>query len=172
MSTRDSGLIDLFAIHQEEEERVSPPSGPPGAVTYDTSAADDLDIDALAADQQKARKRAKLIGAAIGGMAVLGILIAAITSGGSKEPATGATAAAAPPPPPAMVVPAPVAAPTEAAPAAPTPAPPSTSKTKEYTPASAAAAYAGTRAKKKKSGGAKIGSGIKLQKIQSGGTGG
>ncbi|MBX3263786.1 MAG: hypothetical protein KF782_29200, partial [Labilithrix sp.] len=82
MSMRDSGIIDLFAIHKEEEERLSAPapSAPPPAVSFDTGADDDLDV--LAAAQRASRKRAKIVGGAVGAVAVLGILLAAITSGG------------------------------------------------------------------------------------------
>ncbi|MCW5835685.1 MAG: hypothetical protein KIS78_25010, partial [Labilithrix sp.] len=80
MSMRDSGIIDLFAIHKEEEERLSAPapSAPPPAVSFDTGADDD-DLDVLAAAQRASRKRAKIVGGAVGAVAVLGILLAAIT---------------------------------------------------------------------------------------------
>lgn len=162
MSTRDSGVIDLFAIHKEEEQRViaSPASSaPPVSLDVDAS---DVDPELFAAAQQKSR-RTKMIGGVLGGIAVLGILVAAITTSGSKE--APAAAAAAAPPPAAVVPPPPVVA-------APTPPPPSTAKAPgekaDYTPASAAAAYASTQ-KKKGHGKAKVGAGVKMQKVQSGG---
>jgi hypothetical protein len=39
---RDSGIIDLFAIHKEEEQRAVPsalPSAPPPAVSFDPNVA-------------------------------------------------------------------------------------------------------------------------------------
>jgi len=173
---RDSGLIDLFAIHKEEEHRsIAPaaaPSGPPPAVSFDTHVAsgDDADVDALAFAQAKSRKRTKIIGGAIGGVAVLGILIAAIVGGGAKAEAPAA--AAAPPPPAATaVVPAPAATPTQTQ-AAAEPAPPPTAKAADakegaYTRSQAIAAYKNNR----KSGAKAIkSSGVKMQKIQSSGT--
>ena len=166
MSTRDSGVIDLFAIHEEEEQRVvaAAPSAPPPAMAIDIDTSD-IDPELFAAAQQKSRARTKIVGGIIGGFAVLGILIAAITTSGTRE--APATAAAAAPPPVATVVAS--ASPPPAAPV-PMPAPPSTASGKaEYTPASAAAAYAATQPKKKGIGGKKIGANIKMQKIQSGG---
>lgn len=173
MSTRDSGVIDLFAIHKEEEARMSAaPSAPPPAFSLDIGrgAIDDDEIESFAAAQQKSRKRTKVIGTIAGGVAVVGILIAAITTSTSKEPEK-ATAAAAPPPP-AVTAPAP---PVAEPPSTPLPAPPATSKVNtekpDYTPATAAAAYAASQGKKKASAPAKrsIGAGIKLQKVQSSG---
>ena len=166
MSTRDSGVIDLFAIHKEEEPRVvgATPSAPPPAMAMDIDAGD-VDPELFAASAQKARTRTKIIGGVLGGVAVLGILVAAITTSGTKEAPTAA-AAAAPPPPVATVI----AAPPPAAPT-PMPAPPPTASGKpEYTPASAAAAYAAAQPKKKGARkGGKIGTNVKMQKIQSGG---
>ncbi|MBX3226489.1 MAG: hypothetical protein KIT84_32490 [Labilithrix sp.] len=179
MDTRDSGVIDLFAIHKEEERRISeaPPAStgalPP--VSFDThvTPGGDADIDALAFAQQKSRQRAKIIGGVIGGLAVIGILVAAIASGGKEEPAKDATAAAppaatetipaaAPEPPPVAEAPKPAAT--------PEPAPPSTAKSDgAYSRKDAVAAY-----KKSQGKGSRktkpIGTGIKLQKIQSSGT--
>lgn len=174
MSTRDSGVIDLFAIHKEEEARMSAaPSAPPPAFSLDIGrgAIDDDEIESFAAAQQKSRKRTKLIGTIAGGVAVVGILIAAITTSTSKEPEKATAAAAAPPPPAVTALAPPVAEP----PSTPLPAPPATSKVNtekpDYTPATAAAAYAASQGKKKPSGPAKrsIGAGIKLQKVQSSG---
>lgn len=162
MSSRDSGIIDLFAIHKEEEQRVidATPSAPPPAMAMDIDTSD-VDPELFAASQQKARTRTKILGGAIGAVAVLGILIAAITTSGTKE----APAAAAAPPPVATVV----AAPPPAEPV-PTPAPPPTASGKpDYTPATAAAAYAAAQPKKKGGGKAKIGANVKMQKVQSGG---
>ena len=164
MSSRDSGIIDLFAIHQEEEQRVvdAAPSAPPPAMAMDIDTSD-VDPELFAASQQKSRTRTKIIGGAIGGLAVLGILIAAITTSGSKE-GPAAAAAAAPPPVATVVAPPPAAEPV------PTPAPPPTASGKpEYTPSSAAAAYAAAQPKKKGAGKGKSGANVKMQKIQSGG---
>lgn len=170
---RDSGLIDLFAIHKEEEERSAPaatPSGPPPAVSFDTHLASGeyADVDAMAFAQANSKKRVKIIGGAIGGLAVIGILIAAIASGGgaTKEPA----AAAAPPPPVATeTLPTPAATPTPAA--DPVPAPPATAKADDnkggYT---RAAAIAAAKGQKKVAAKAAKSSGPKLQKITSSGT--
>jgi hypothetical protein len=174
---RDSGIIDLFAIHKEEEERISAPSaapsGPPPAVSFDTNLAmgEDADVDALAFAQAKSRKKVKIIGGALGGLAMVGILIAAIAGGGgaTKEPATAAAAAPPPPPVATETLPAPAATP------APTqtsePAPPATAKAEEskggYTRAQAIAAYKNNAKKATK---AAKSSGPKLQKVQSSGT--
>lgn len=175
MSERDSGIIDLFAIHKEEQERISAPapSAPPPAVSFDTGSGDDDAIDALVAGQQKAKKRAKIIGGAIGAMAVIGIAIAAITSGGSSEPAKAATAAAvAPPPPVETAAPPPAVEPPPAATPAPEPAAPKAAKAKpDYTRATAAAAYASSQGKKKAPARKAVKTGgVKLQKVQSSGT--
>ncbi|HVH43028.1 MAG TPA: hypothetical protein VM925_11815 [Labilithrix sp.] len=174
MTTSDSGLIDLFAIQKEEQVRVTAPvpSAPPPGVSFDTVADDDDDddYDVLAAAQRQSRKRMKLIGGALGGVAVLGILVFAMTSGETKEPEKAAPPVAAAPPPVVTAPPPPAA---EPAPAAPTPEPPSTAKSKpDYTPATAAAAYAAGSKKRAPVKPAKIGGGMKLQKVQSGGTGG
>ncbi len=177
MSTRDSGIIDLFAIHNEEEARISAPapSAPPPAVSFDTGAGDaddDIEVDALLASQLKVRKRTKIIGGAIGAVAVVGILIAAITSGGSSEPAKTATAAAAAPPPAVTAPPPPVVDPPPATPAR-EPAPPPTANANakpDYTRASAVTAYAASQGKKKAPARKAVKTGgVKLQKVQSAG---
>jgi len=176
MSTRDSGIIDLFAVHEEEAARLSAPapSAPPPAVSFDTGDDDD-ELDALDIARRASRTRAKIVGGAIGAMTVIGILIAAIPAGGESEPAK-APAAAAAPPPAAVTAPAPVSepAPAPAAPepaaAAPEPAP--TAKAgPDYSRKTAAAAYAASQAKKKAPARkpAKKGGGVKLQKVQSAG---
>lgn len=174
MDTRDSGVIDLFAIHKEEERRVSeaPPStGALPAVSFDTNhiPGGDADIDALAFAQQKSRRRAKIVGGAIGALAVIGILIAAIATGGNKEPAKDATAAAAPPPVATETIPAATPA---AAPPADTaksdPAPPATAKSDAaYSRKDAIAAVRKTNKAAKANA---KGGGVKLQKVQSSGT--
>lgn len=174
MTTRDSGVIDLFAIHKEEEQRaasVAPPampSAPPPAVSFDTHyAGADADVDALAAAQQASRTKAKVIGGLIGGIAVIGILIAAIATGDKAEPAKDATASQ-PPPAAVTAVPAPTQDPAPAA--APAPAP---TQDSAYTRADAIAAdnkAHGKAAAKKIRSIAPKASGPKLQKIQSGGT--
>ena len=120
MSTRDSGIIDLFAVHEEEAARLSAPapSAPPPAVSFDTG--DDDELDALDLARRASRTRAKIVGGAIGAMTVIGILIAAITAGGESEPVK-ATVAAVAAPPPAVSAPAPVSEPAPA-PVAPAPA--------------------------------------------------
>jgi hypothetical protein len=172
MSTRDSGVIDLFAVHKEEAERLSAAtSAPPPAVSFDTGADDD-DLDALAVSQRSLRKRAKIVGGGIGALAILGILALAMSSGGEKESAK-ATAAVAPPPP--VVTAPPVAEPPPAATPAPAPEPsaPPTAKAKpDYTPATAAAAYAASHGKKKAPARKAKTGGMKLQKVHSAGTGG
>jgi hypothetical protein len=178
MSTSDSGVIDLFAIHKEEQARMSAaPSAPPPAVALDIGGGSldaDHELDEFATAQQRSRKRTKVIGGIIGGVAVVGILIAAITAGSSSEPTkTAAAAAAAPPPPPPAMTSTPtppVAEPSSSS----LPAPPATSKAKtekpDYTPATAAAAYAASQGKRKAAPAKKsIGGGIKLQKVQSAG---
>jgi hypothetical protein len=178
MSTRDSGLIDLFAIHKEEEARVSAaPSGPPPAMSMDVGTGayagiDDDEIEGFAASRQKAHKRMKLIGGMIGAVAVIGIIVAGITIGGGKEAAQAQTAAAAPPPPAVVAPPPPAAEPPP--PAAAVPAPPPTAKPKpEYTPATAAAAYNAQQGKKKaaspRPAPKSVTAGIKLTKVQSAG---
>jgi hypothetical protein len=173
---RDSGIIDLFAIHKEEEQRAVPsalPSAPPPAVSFDTNVAvgEDADVDGFAFAQAKSKKKAKIIGGVIGGLAVIGILVAAIASGGgaTKEPATAAAAAAPPPPAATETLPAPAAtpAPTQAS----EPAPPPTAKAEDkgaYTRAQAIAAYKGNAKKAAKA--APKAAGVKLQKVQSSGT--
>lgn len=172
---RDSGIIDLFAIHKEEEARVpvALPSTPP--VSFDTNVAvgEDADVDGFAFAQAKSKKKAKIVGGIIGGLAVVGILIAAITagSGATKEPATAA--AAAPPPPAATeAIPAPAVATPAPTQAASEPAPPPTAKANDdkggYSRSQAIAAY-----KKNNKAAAKAApksSGVKLQKVQSSGT--
>ena len=171
---RDSGIIDLFAIHKEEEQRVPAalPSTPP--VSFDTNVAigEDADVDGFAFAQAKSKKKAKILGGVIGGLAVVGILIAAVVSSGgaTKEPAA---AAAAPPPPPAatetLPAPAVTPAPTQAV---NVPAPPPTAKSDDskggYDRSQAIAAY-----KKNQKAAAKAApksSGVKLQKVTSSGT--
>lgn len=180
MDTRDSGVIDLFAIHKEEEERISAPSAapsaPPPAVSFDTNVAvgEDADVDGFAFAQAKSKKKAKIVGGAIGGLAVIGILIAAIASGGgaTKEPATAA--AAAPPPPPAATETLPAPAPvTPAAEPAKTEAK-SEAKADDkdkggYTRSQAIAAVKGNKKVAAKAVAAKS-SGPKMQKVQSSGT--
>jgi hypothetical protein len=180
MSTRDSGVIDLFAIHKEEEARVSAaPSAPPPAFALDVGVSDE-DIDGYVAAEAKSRARTKLIGGVIGGFAVVGIIIGAIAIGSRPEMPKVATLAAPDPPPAAMTAPPPPAV--EPPPAAPVPPPPATAKSKsekpEYTPATAAAAYAASQGKKKgvmtaKPGAksAPVAASVKLQKVQSSGIG-
>jgi hypothetical protein len=174
-TTRDSGVIDLFAMHKEEEARLSAvPSAPPPAVALDIggSGITDDDVEGFAAAQNKARARTKLIGGIVGGLAVIGIVIAAAVVGGKDAPKP--TAAAEPPPPAA--VPPPVVEPAPPAPA-PTPSTKASTEKPEYTPASAAAAYAASQGKKKPMSAtraprsAPIGGGVKLQKVQSSGVG-
>lgn len=170
MDTRDSGVIDLFAIHKEEEAKKAPaalPSAPPPAVSFDTNyAGADADIDALAAAQQSSRLKAKIIGGIIGGVAVLGILIAAIASGDKIEPAKDTAAASQPPPAAVTAVP---AAPTADPTPAPAPAPAATDDA-AYKRADAIAAVSGKKPKGAKRAIAPKASGPKMQKIQSGGT--
>lgn len=177
MDTRDSGLIDLFAIHKEEEQRSVPsaaPSAPPPAVSFDTNVAlgEDADVDGFAFAQASSKKRAKIVGGAIGALAVVGILVAAIASGGgaTKEPATAA--AAAPPPPPAATetLPAPATNPASTQ-ASSEPAPPPTAKADDkgaYSRSAAIAAYKGNA--KKAPPKAPAAKGPKMQKVQSSGT--
>lgn len=176
-TTRDSGLIDLFAIHKEEEARLSAvPSAPPPAVALDVmgTGVSDEEVDGFAASQQRARARAKLIGGIVGGLAVIGIVIAAAVVGGKEAPKP---TAAAEPPPPALPTPPPAAEPTPTPAPAPTPSTKASTEKPEYTPATAAAAYAASQGKKKaapaKAAGrsAPIGGGVKLQKVQSSGVG-
>lgn len=174
MSIRDSGVIDLFAIHKEEEARQSAvPSAPPPAVALDVRSGDDDDLESFA-QQARSRARTKVIGGAIGAVAVVGLLVAAFTSSGKEEPKAAAAVAAPPPSPVATFVAPPPPAP-DPAPVSSTPAPPSTGKPAtekpDYTRASAAAAYAASQGKGKKfQVGKKIAGNVKLTKVQSSGT--
>lgn len=172
MTTRDSGVIDLFAMHKEEEQRaasVAPPALPSTApMAFDTNyGAADADVDALAAAQASSRMKAKIIGGLIGGVAVIGILIAAIASGDKVEPAKD-TATASQPPPAAVTLPAPTPDPAPA-PAAAAPAP---TQDAAYTRDEAIAANNKAHGKpsKAKRTVAPKASGPKLTKVQSGGT--
>ena len=178
MTTRDSGLIDLFAIHKEEEARLSAvPSAPPPAVALDLPGVSDDEIEGFAEAQARSRKRTKVIGGVLGGLAVVGVVVGAIfLGGGAKEAPT--SAAAQQPPPLAETAPPPPAATPEPAPP-PTPPPPATAKAEEkpeYTRAAAIAAYNAQQRKAKGSpapghrpAAKPIGGGIKLQKVQSSG---
>jgi hypothetical protein len=175
MTTRDSGIIDLFAIHEQSRVPAPPLSAPPPAVSFDTGMGGD-ELDAFAESQRKAKTRTKMIiGGVVGALGIVSILALALGASATPEPAPAAAAAAqvAEPPPAAMPVPPPVAATPEPAPA-PAPAAPPTAQAKpDYTPGTAAAAYAGSQAKKKAPRKAKggVGGGVKLQKVQSSGTG-
>lgn len=171
MGTRDSGVIDLFAIHKEEEARKSATaSAPPPGVVLDVgggSADADGDIEGFAAAHQKARRRAKWVGGAVGGLALIGTLIAVVSASAGREPAKAVAADA--PLPPAVTAPQPVI---EPPPAMPVPAPPATSTTEkpDYTPATAAAAYAASQGKKRAPAPKKPSNKpVKLQKVQSSG---
>lgn len=176
MSARDSGIIDLFAIHTEESARVvtAAPSAPPPAVSFDRLAGEDDDVDAFAAAQEQSRKRAKWIGGAVGGIAVLGILITLMASGGGKNPSTAAVVS---PPAPAPVV-APSPPPSLAPVPLPVPSPPATAKaeieTPDYTRATAARAYKASKGKghghgKKAGKAVRTSAGATLTKVQSAG---
>lgn len=178
MSSEDSGVIDLFAIHEKAAARAAekaaaqqaravddrpalPPSkpfsAPPPAFTTNVSFSDD-ELDPFS------RKTSKkpLIFAGLGAIAVLVIGIFAASSATNTPPkattASLAKTSAAPPvpsPPPVAVIPV-MPAPVETA--APTPAPPSTSK-----PTPSKATAKAPRTVKPRA------SGPKLQKVQSGG---
>ena len=100
MTSRDSGIIDLFAIH-EQSIAPPPPSAAPPAVSYDTGACDeelDGELDVFAADQRRSRTRARIIGGVVGAAAVLGVLALAIGASshsrdGEKTSATVAAVA-------------------------------------------------------------------------------
>jgi hypothetical protein len=101
-STRDSGVIDLFAIHEEavraHSQSPAPPppsSAPPPAVSRDVGAAAD-ELDALAFAKPKLSARWVIAGA--GALALFGLVIAIATSGGDDEVTVESASAAAPPP--------------------------------------------------------------------------
>ena len=189
MKMRDSGFIDLFAIHEAGCVPPAAPSSPPPAVSFDTS---EDDFNALASARRQTRLYAKIAGGVMGALAVMGVLSLAIGASSGKpekaEIAAKPAAVAAVAPPPAMTVPAPIAVATTTTPAstaapAATPEPakaapsnPNASAKKakaDYTPQTAAAAYAtsqGAPGKGKKAHKAKAAGGMKLQKVQSSGT--
>src|SRR5262245_60744464 len=125
MSARDSGFIDLFAIHQAGRATPAPPpSAPPPAVSFDTG---EDELHAFESARTRSRRHAKIAGAAIGAATIFGVLALAIgasSSSANAEKATseGSPAAAAVPPPPAVTA-LPATPATAAAVTAPTTAP-------------------------------------------------
>lgn len=177
MTTQDSGLIDLFAMHEEAKAEVAAPppvpSAPPPGVSFDIG--DDDAEEIFAAAQRQSQKRMKLVGGALAGLGILAVLIGVMAGGETKA----SQAAAAAPPPSAPITAIPTAAPVPP-PVVPAPAPPVPAEEKgkpEYTKATAAAAYAAAsgqqpaNAGKRKPARGSKGGGIKLQKVQSSGTG-
>lgn len=162
MDREDSGLIDLFAIHERASNAPpAAPSAPPPAVALDIGSMDEGDVPFV--DPQRKKKVMIGLGAA-GGLLLLGIIIASVTGGSTPEPTKAAAAAkeapAAPapePPPPAVT-----------APPQPAPPPPPTATAEAPKPAAKGAAPAKLAAKAPARG---VG-GVKLQKVQSAGVAG
>lgn len=177
MGMRDSGFIDLFAIHEAGARATPPPppSAPPPAVSFDTGEAD---MDVLVRAREQSRLYAKIAGGVVGALAVLGVLALAVGASSTKPEASVAITAAvvAPPPAPTFVPPVRTAvAPAVAAPPTETqaPAPPPTARAKsEVAPSVAATAAAPAKAKRKAPAAAKKAKfpAVKLQKVQSSGT--
>jgi hypothetical protein len=183
VSSEDSGVIDLFAMHKKATESSAaqglvPPdvfSAPPPAFSTDLAGDRNSDFgDGENPFAKKPRKNLFVAGGIAGGLLVIGILVASF-SGGSPEPAKASASgrsepttvsAPAPPPPPAPIVIAPVT-PTEAPVAtAKVPAPPTTGAAIFQKPpqkAGRAAAPAKSRAPATTAGG------VKLTKVQSAG---
>lgn len=141
MSREDSGVIDLFAIHNKAsaaatDEKVPADifSSPPPAFTMDITGenaalmrlgADHEDLDPFGRKPRK--KKLIMMGAAAGALLFVGILIAAFSGGSSETPRAAATKVEAAPPPPPVAAPPP--APTTEPPAGSAvnvPAPPTT----------------------------------------------
>ena len=182
MSREDSGVIDLFAIHNKASAAATedvPPdifSSPPPAFTMDITGenaalmrlgADHEDLDPFGNKPRK--KKLIMMGAAAGGLRFVGILIAAFSGGSSEEkPRAAATKVEAAPPPPPVAPPPP--APTTEPPAANVPAPPTTGAVASSKPPSASRGLPGrpgpapaAKAKFTANGGSK------LTKVQSAG---
>jgi hypothetical protein len=175
-SSRDSGVIDLFAIHEEAlraQSQPPPPSSPLSAppVALDMASPDaSMEIDDFdPAVFGRPKGRGKWIAAGAGALAFFGIVIALATSG-SDEPEPVAAAAAVAAPPPVEHVPEPpppAAAPPPVAEASPEPAPPATSR--EAAQAPPRKATKGKARKAKRRAPKRGGGGVKLEKIQSSG---
>lgn len=172
----DSGVIDLFAIHEQAKRAQATPaptpspfadtsaplSAPPPAVSFDTAGDDDVDAMAFASFG-KPKAKLKWIAAGASAFLVLGLVVVAAFSGGEEPPKAAAAAVQAPPPPapppPAPEPPKPVAE------AAPVPPPPPTAVAEaKPAPKKGKAVKATKRAAPKKRGG-----GVKLIKVQSSG---
>jgi hypothetical protein len=159
MEREDSGVIDLFAIHEKAKAASLPPpapvldapSAPPPAVVTDL---DDDDLDVPFAPP-KSRKKQIVLGIGMG-VVLLGVVLAITSFGGSEEPAKAAASKveAAPPPPAPMPLPPPAVT------ADPTPPPPVTAAAPKTTAAPKPKAIARPAA---------AAGGMKLQKIQSAG---
>lgn len=159
MDREDSGLIDLFAIHERASNAPpAAPSAPPPAVALDVALGD---TDVPFVDPQRKKKVMIGLGAA-GGLLVLGIIVASVTGGSTPEPtkaaAKEAPAAPAPEPPPPAVT----------TPPQPAPPPPPTATAEAPKPA-AKAAPAKVVGKAPAARGV---GGVKLQKVQSAGIAG
>lgn len=171
-SGRDSGLIDLFAIH--EASRAAPPpasSDPLPAVSID-----DEDLEVMRRAEAKTRLYTKIIGVTAGALLGFGIIALAVgATESTPEAAKTSLAAKAPAPvaaPPVTRTP-PAAAPAlPPPPAAPAQAPAPTAKAKaDGGAAKVAIASASKPAAAKKPGvNAKKSKSPKLQKVQSSGT--
>ena len=159
MDREDSGLIDLFAIHERASNAPpAAPSAPPPAVALDIG-----DTDVPFVDPQRKKKVMIGLGAA-GGLLVLGVIIASVTGGSTPEPtktaAKEAPAAPAPEPP----------SPAVTTPSQPAPPPPPTATAEAPKPA-AKAAPAKVVGKAPAPAARGVG-GVKLQKVQSAGVAG
>ena len=174
--SEDSGVIDLFAIHNRATavpgQSLAPPdvsSAPPPAFTKDVgSTGENGALDDEANPFAKpSRKRLAMIAGAIGAFVFLAILVASF-SGGSSEPPKAAAAAKVDPPPAATIPPPPVViAAVESAPPAAAPAPPTTGAAVFLKPPARGGAAKGTPTKSHTTAG-----GVKLTKIQSAGVAG
>lgn len=181
MNREDSGLIDLFAIHNRASASPAPDqvpadvlSTPPPAFTADISAGADLDDELANPFAPKPRKKLMMIAGAGAMLLLLGIVVASL-GGASAEPAKAAASAIEAPPPPAAPIP-PAAATTAPAAAEP-PAPPAVTAA-PAPPSTGASAVAkphlrrgkGHPAGSKRRGGR--GGGVKLTKVKSAGVDG
>jgi len=184
VNSEDSGVIDLFAIHQQASGapqdpstpgRFSPPaSAPPPAFTTDLSGDDAGDHDDLANPFAK-KLRTKLVMMAGAGAALLalGILVSSLSASGPEPIKASAAAKVEAPPPAAVVLPPPaltVAAEPPPVTASPVPAPPTTGAAAPAKPPSRAGV--GRPAASKSRAVAVTAGGVKLTKVQSAGVAG
>jgi hypothetical protein len=183
-SSDNSGVIDLFAIHQRSLTPPAPDaapasldpfgtpsplsaapfSAPPPAFTTDLDG--DADDDDLAANPfaRKPRNKIAILAGAGGVLVFFGILIASL-SGGSSEPVKASAAAQVAPAPPPAPIPAPVVVAEPPAPVASphVAAPPTTGAALSQRPAPRASRPAASRPRAVTAGG------VKLMKVQSAG---